>query len=451
MQIIEEKIDDLNLVLNIEIKNEDYQDKYKSSLKSYAKQVNIPGFRSGKVPEGIIRKKYGKALLAEELNKIVNDSLNDYIKTHDLKVLGSPLPTTDDTDNGNWDQPEDFIFKYDIGLSPELDLKLNKRTKHDYLLIEVADKMVNDHIANLRKRYGKLSTPDVAGDNDMIIGDLVELDDNDEIVEGGIMNESTISLEFLDDKKTKKSLIGSKPGDHVNVDPHKISKNEDDLAKMLGIDKANISEVKNNFRFNVKEVKSMQPADLDEEFFEKMGGEGEVKTIDDLKSKITKDTELQFVSESDKLFMNKMSKYLLDNTDIALPDDFLKRYIKLTNEKPISDEQLEKDYEAYANSLKWQLIENKLVEQGGIKIGQEDVLAKAKQYVISKYAQIGLPAPDDENLTAYANQILTNQDEARKIFDLMLEERLISYLKETVKLNEKTVSLDDFYKAAQSL
>jgi trigger factor len=450
MQIIEEKIDDLNLVLNIEIKNEDYHDKYKSSLKSYAKQVNIPGFRSGKVPDGLIRKKYGKALLAEELNKIVNDSLNDYIKTHNLKVLGSPLPTASDTDNGNWDQPEDFSFKYDIGLSPEFDLKLNKKTKHDYLLIEVADKMVNDHIENLRKRYGKVSTPDVAGDNDMIIGDLVELDDNDEIVEGGIMNESTISLEFLDDKKTKKSLIGSKPGDHVIVDPHKISKNEDDLAKMLGIDKSNISEIKNNFRFNVKDVKAMEPAELNDEFFAKMGAEGEIKSFDDLKAKITKDTELQFANESDKLFINKMSTYLLDNTDIALPDDFLKRFIKLTNEKPITDEQLEKDYDAYANSLKWQLIESKLIEQGGIKIGQEEVLANAKQFVANQYAQYGLPAPDDENLTALANQNLKNEDEARKIFDRILEDRLISYLKETVKLNEKTVSLEDFYKAAQS-
>jgi trigger factor len=451
MQIIEEKIDDLNLVLNIEIKSEDYRDKYKSSLKAYGKQVSIPGFRSGKVPEGIIRKKYGKALLAEELNKIVTDSLNDYIKTNDLKILGSPLPTDNDSENGNWDQPEDFIFKYDIGLSPDFDLKLSKKTKHDYLLIEVADKMVDDHINDLRKRYGKLSSPEVSGENDMIIGDLVELDDKGEIVEGGIMHEATVSLESLKHKKTKKALIGTKVGDHVDVDPRKISKGDEDMAKMLGIEVAALAEIKNNFRFNVKDVKSMEPAELNDEFFAKMGPEGEVKSVDDLKEKIKKDTQFQFASESDKLFMNKMSKYLLDKTEIVLPDYFLKRYIKLSNDKPITDEQLEKDYDAYANSLKWQLVENKIIEQGGIKIGQEEVLAKAKQFVAGQYAQYGLPAPDDENLTTHANQILQNNDESRKIFDLILEERLISYLKETVKLKEKTVSYDDFVKAAQSL
>ena len=451
MQIIEEKIDDLNLVLNIEIKNEDYQDKYKSSLKSYAKQVSIPGFRPGKVPTGIIIKKYGKALLAEELNKLINDSLNDYIKSNKLNILGNPLPIDNEGENGNWDQPEDFNFKYDVGLAPEFDLKLNKRGKHDYLIIKVADKMVQDHIDDLRKRYGKLSAPEVAGENDMIIGDLVELDEMDEISEGGIMKETTISLEFLKNKKTKKTLIGLKSGDHVIVDPGKISNSEDDLAKMLGVEKEALAELKTNFRLNVKDIKSMQPADLDDEFFAKMGAEGEIKSENDLKAKIKKDTELQFAGESDKLFINTMSKSLLDKTTIALPDDFLKRWIKATNEKPITDEQLEKDYDIYAKSLKWQLIQNKMIEAGGIKIGQEDVLAKAKQFVASQYAQYGLPAPDDENLNAHAKQILENNDESRKIFDQLLEDRLISYLKETVKLNEKKVSYDDFVKAAQAL
>lgn len=451
MQIIEEKIDDLNLVLNIEINSDDYQDKYKNSLKSYGKQVSIPGFRPGKVPGGIIQKKYGKALLAEELNKIINDSLNDYIKTNKLNILGSPLPVENETENGNWDQPEDFNFKYDVGLAPEFELKLNKRTKHDYLLIEVADKMLEDHINDLRKRYGKLSEPEVSGENDMIIGNLVELDDKDEIAEGGIMHSATVSLEFLKDKKTKKSLIGLKQGDHLIVDPGKISNNEEDLAKMLGIETKDAAAIKTNFRLNVNEIKSMQPAELNDEFFAKMGAEGEIKSKADLKKKIKKDTELQFASESDKLFMSTMSKFLLDKTKIDLPDDFLKRWIKVSNEKPITTEQVEKDYDAYANSLKWQLIENQLVEQGGIKIGQEDVMAKAKHFVAGQYAQYGLPAPDDENLTAHAQQILNNQDESRKIIDLILEERLTDYLKETVKLDEKTVSYEDFVKAAQSL
>ncbi len=451
MQIIEEKIDDLNLVLNIEIKSEDYQDKYKSSLSSYAKKASIPGFRPGKVPAGIIRKKYGKALLAEEINKIINDSLNDYIKTNELNILGSPMPSESETDNGNWDQPEDFNFKYDIGLAPEFEIKLNKKSKQDYLLIEVDEKMIKDHIDTMRKRYGKLSSPEVSGENDMVIGDLVELDDKDKIVEGGIMSESTVSLEFLKDKKSKKLLTGLKPGDHVIVDPKKVSGGDEDLAKMLGIELDAVSGIKTNFRFNVKDIKSMQPADLNDEFFAKMGPKDEIKSEDDLKEKIKNDTTNQFLLESDRLFLNTMHKELMDKSDISLPDEFLKRWIKASNEKPITDEQLSQDYNSYANSLKWQLIENKIVKQAGIKIGQEDALAKAKQFVVGQYAQYGLPAPEDENLTTHANQILQNNDEAKKIFDLILEERLIGYLKETVKLNEKKVSYDDFVKAAQSL
>ena len=451
MQIIEEKIDDLNLVLNIEIKEEDYQDKYKSSLKSYSKTVSIPGFRPGKVPAAIIIKKYGKAVLGEELNKIVNDSLNDYIKSNKLNILGSPMPSDGDIDNGDWDNPSDFNFKYDIGLSPEFDLKLNKRAKHDFLLIDVSDKMVDDQVLELRKRYGKLSAPEVSGDKDMVIGDLVELDDKGEIVEGGLMNETTISLEYLEDKKSKKALTGVKTGDHLVLDARKVSKGDDDLAKILGIDVEAISEYKNNFRFNVKDIKSMQEAELNDEFFGKMGAEGEVKSVDELKAKIKKDTEVQFLNESNRYFLNAMHKHLLEKTELSLPDEFMKRWIKASNEKPISDEQIEQDYENYSKSLKWQLIENKLIEEGGIKIAQEEVLAKAKQFVAGQYAQYGLPAPDDENLSAHANQILQNEDESRKIFDLILEERLISYLKEVVKINEKTVSYEDFVKSAQAL
>jgi trigger factor len=361
------------------------------------------------------------------------------------------MPSESETENGNWESPEDFNFKYDIGLAPDFEINLNKKGKQDYLLIKVDDKMVNEHIDTMRKRYGKLSSPEVSGENDMVIGDLIELDDKDEIVEGGIMSESTISLEFLKDKKTKKLLTGVKKGDHVIVDPKKISTGDEDLAKMLGIEKEAISGINANFRFSVKDVKSMEPAELNEEFYAKMGPKDEIKSEDDLKEKIKNDTASQFLTESDRLFLNTMHKQLLDKSNISLPDKFLKRWIKTSNEKPITDEQLAQDYESYANSLRWQLIENKIVEQAGIKIGQEDALAKAKQFVVGQYAQYGLPAPDDENLTTHANQILQNNDEAKKIFDLILEERLISYLKETVKLNEKTVSYDDFVKAAKSL
>lgn len=451
MQIAKEKIDDLNIVLKIELNPEDYQDQYNESLKSYGKKVNIPGFRPGKVPGGIIKKKYGKALLAEELNKVINDSLNKFIQEEKLNILGSPLPNEEDGENGNWDQPATFHFKYDIGLAPDFDLKLDKKTKHDFLIINIDEKMVDDHIEDMRNRRGTLKAVDVAGDKDMMMGTFVQLDDKDEILDGGIMSDSTISLEFIDDKATKKKLVGKKVGDHVVLDPVKVSKGDADLAKMLGIEVDALQEIKGNFRFNINEIKSLTPAELNEEFFNTIAKEGEIKNAEDLKKKVIEDTEKQFENESDRLFINTMSKYLVEKTNLSLPDEFLKRWIKVSNDKPITDEQIASEYDSYAKSLKWQMIENKLAEQAEIKIESEELVNMAKNYIVSQYAQYGLPAPQDENLDAQAKQVLANQEESRKMYEILLEKKLISYLKDTVKLNKKKVSYEDFVKAAQAL
>jgi trigger factor len=451
MHIAKEKIDDLNIVLNIELSPEDYQDKYNESLKSYGKKVSIPGFRPGKVPGGIIKKKYGKALLAEELNKVINDTLNKYIQDEKLNILGSPLPKEDDLDNGNWEQPSNFTFKYDIGLAPDFEISVSKKQKHDYLRIDIDKKMVDEHIKDMQKRKGTLKAVDVAGENDMIMGTFVELDEKDEILEGGIMSDSTISLEFIEDKATKKKLIGKKVGDHVVLDPKKVSRGEGDLAKMLSLDADAAAEINGNFRFNINEIKALTPAELDQAFFDGIAQEGEIKTVEDLKKKVIEDTEKQFENESDRLFINMMSKHFIEKTALSLPDEFLKRWIKVSNDKPITDEQIASEYDSYARSLKWQMIENKLAEMAEIKIESEELVGMAKNYIVSQYAQYGLPAPQEENLEAQAKQVLSNQEESRKMYDILLEKKLIDYLKENVKLNEKKVSYDDFVKAAQSL
>lgn len=451
MQIAQEKIDDLNLILNIEVSPDDYQDKYNESLKSYGKKVSIPGFRPGKVPGGIIKKKYGKALLAEELNKVINDSLNKYIQDEKLNILGSPLPTENDTENGDWDNPEKFIFKYDIGLAPEVDLKIDKKTKHDYLTISVDEKMVEDHILDMRKRKGTLAEVETAGETDMLMGTFVQLDENDEIMDGGIMSESTISLEFIDQKATKKKFLDKKVGDSVIVDIKKVSRGDADLAAMLKVEKEELADLKGNFKFNIKEIKSLTPAELNQDFFNTIAKEGEITDLEGLKKKIIEDTEKQFANESDRLFINSMSKFLIEKTELALPNEFLKRWIKVSNEKPITDDQISEDYENYARSIKWQMIENKLAEMAGIKIETEEMVEHAKGFIVSQYAQYGIPAPEDESLTEQAKQVLANQDESRKIYEMLLETKLIVYLKENMKLNEKTVSYDDFVKAAQAL
>lgn len=451
MQITEEKVDALNLVLNVDIERNDYFEQYTNSLKSYAKKVSIPGFREGRVPMGIVKKKYGKALLADELNKLINEKVDAYIKENNIEVLGSPLPVTNEEENGNWDQPEDFNFKFDLGLAPAFNVELTKKIKKEYLNIKVDDQVVTEHIEEMRKRFGKLSSPEVSEVQDLLMVDLVELDDKDETVEEGIFTESTVTIESIKDKKAQKKLVGLKSGDQVIMDVRLLSKDEADLAQMLKIDAEKAESIKGNFRINVKEIKRMIPAEKDEAFFAKASGKEEIKTEEAFRKLIIDDTKKQFSRESDRLFFNTMYFYLMDKAAMDLPDDFLKRWIKASNENPISDEQLAEDYDNYAKSLKWQLIENKMVKEAGIKIGQEDIFEKGKQFVVGQYAQYGLPAPDEENLKAHVNQMLSDQKEAQKIIDLVLEERLISYLKESVKLNEKEVTYEEFVEATKAL
>jgi trigger factor len=451
MQVTEEKKDALNVVLNVKIEPNDYSEKLDKSIKTYAKQVSIPGFRTGKVPIGMVKKKYGKALLAEELNKIVSESIDGYIKEKQLDVLGSPLPHPDDSDNGNWDQPENFTFKYDVGLAPEVDITLDKRIKQNYFVIEVDNKMVEEHIEDLRKRFGKITDAEVAEESDMLVVDLLELNENGEIKEDGVKVDSTVTLQELTDKETKNELLGVKVGDEPIIVVRHLARNDEDFKRMLRLEANQENKVGERFKVLVKEIKRMIPAEKDEEFFKKASGKEEITTEEAFKALIVEDTSKRFSQESDRLFLNTMHSFLIEKAKLDLPDAFLKRWIQATNDNPISKDEVEADYPNYSKSLQWQLIENKLVKDAGIEISREDTFEKAKGFVVAQYAHYGLPAPDEENLKAHVNQMLSNQDEVRKLVDLVLEERIIRYLKDAVKLTEKKVSYQDFVKQAQSL
>src|SRR5690606_14360637 len=278
----------------------------------------------------------GKSLLAEEINQLVNNSIRNYIDEHKLDVLGSPIPSTDHKDEGNWDQPEDFQFFFDMAIAPEFEVKITEKTKFDFHRVAVSDKMVDEQIDNLTKRHGKLSDAEVSEDNDLLLGTFVELDENDEIQEGGIMNTSSISIEFVKDEDTKKKLIGLKPGDVAVLDPTKISSGPADMAKMLGIEAAQAEAVTRNFRLNVNEVKRMERAALYQELFDKLFGKDEVTSEEDFRSRSKTDIEKMFNADSDQLFKREVMKSLEEKLNIQLPDEFLKRWIQLSNEKPLS-------------------------------------------------------------------------------------------------------------------
>ncbi|WP_066756310.1 trigger factor [Crocinitomix algicola] len=441
MNVVEEKIDDLNAILRVQITPDDYAESVNKAMNTYRKQANIPGFRPGKIPLSLIKKKFGKSILAEELNSVVNKSLNDFIQSNNLNILGNPLPKYDEEVKGDFNNPENFEFVYEIGMAPEFEISLSKKNKFDYLKVEISDEMLDKEVENLARRYGSLVAGEEVGEKDMILGEFSQVD-------GDIKNTSTISVEFISDDKIKADFIGKKVGAEFTLDPRKVSKGDDDLASMLAISKEEAAALEGDFNFTITEIKTMVPAAVDQALFDKIFGEGNVKSEEELRTKISTDLERMFGNDSDRLFSQKISDALIEKTSFELPDEFLKRWIMASNEKEITQEELDKDYDNYKKSLKWQLIQNKLIKDNDIKVEHNEVMEYTKGLLANQFAQYGMPAPEDKELEDQAKSVLQNKDEANKIYDNLYGTKMLNFFKETVKLNEKSMQYDDFIKEA---
>ncbi len=447
MNVVEEKIDALNAILRIKVASEDYAEKVEKTLSSYRKEANMPGFRPGKTPMSLIKKKYGKGVLAEELNKVVNESLHNFITTNNLNILGNPLPKEDEEVVGDFNNPADFEFAYEIGISPEFDIKLSKKDKFDYLKVAIDKDMLDKEVENMAKRYGKLVSSEVVEETDMVLGQFDELDGK-EVKEGGVSNSSTISMEFVEDAKTKKALVGKKPGDELTIDPKSVSKGDSDMAAMLAIQEEEVAGISNKFRFKITEVKKMVPAAIDQALFDKLFGEGAVKSEKELRERISDDLSKMFNNDSDRVFGQKVTDELVTKTKFDLPEEFLKIWIKASSKEEITEEQIEKDFDSYKNSLKWQLIQNKLIKDNDLKVDPSEAVAYTKSLLVNQFAQYGMPAPEEAELEAQAKNVLGNQEEANKIYDNLYSVKIMGHLKEVVKVNEKEIPYDKFVEEA---
>jgi trigger factor len=444
MNVSRINIDDLNAVLKVEISAADYISKWNATIEKYRKTAKVPGFRPGHVPVGLIKKQYGKSALADELNKLVNDALYNYIKENNIEVLGNPIPREGSDVKGNFDQPENFEFEYEIGLSPVINLNLSDKSTFDYNLIDVDDQLIDKQVEDLRRRYGKLSDAKEVSGNEMLMVQLIELEADGEIKVNGVDKTSTISLEFLQDENTKSLFTGKKVGESVVVNPNLISKGAADMASMLGMKEEELNNVSETFRVTINEIKRMEMAELNQELFDKLFGQDAVNSEEDLRDRVKKDMEKMFSNDSERLFTKTVYNHLMENTDLHLPDAFLKRWIAISNEKKISMEQIEAEYDAYSQSLKWQLIQGFIFKSNNIQLNNDEVIDYTKSLLVNNYAQYGIPAPDDKELTESAIRVLSNKEEANRIYDMMAEQKLTKYFKETVQMNERKVSYDDF-------
>lgn len=446
MEIVHEDIDKLSKIIKIGLNADDYKNQYETALKKVGKEISMPGFRPGKVPKSLVLKKYGKSVLAEEINRIINDGLYKYIGDNKLKILGQPIPKESTKEEGNWDKPENFNFEYEIGLMPDLTVDLAK-FKVDFLTINIDDKLVDKEIQDLSKRFGAVSTPEKSADGDFLVGTLVELDDKEEILAGGLMKEASIRTEVVDDKKTKKMLIGVKAGDKVMVNPTKIWKTGNELANILGISPEEANAISENFEFQVKEIKHLTPAKIDQDLYDKAFGKDVVTDEKGLREKVTEVLKPSFDRDQNYVFKQKAVDSLLAGIKVDLPDEFMKKWIVISSDKPVTIEQVESEYDQYAKGLKWQLIENEIITQNEIKVSKEEMLDYQKNMMAQQYAQYGFPM-DEEMLTKLASESLQKKEEAQQLNDHLYNEKITQVMKDKMKIKEKAVSMEDFIKTA---
>lgn len=447
MKITRQEIDAQNGVLKVEIAAADYQNKVKAALDKYRKTAKIPGFRPGHVPAGLIQKQFGKSVLAEELNKITNDALYRFIIDEKLDILGNPLPIENGVE-GNFDQPENFTFSYEIGYSPSFELPITAKTKVDYATVKIDKDLITKQVEDLRRRYGKLISSEAVSAKDMVMGKFEELEGS-EVKADGISHSTTISMEFLENKAAIKLLTGKKINESFELDPKDVSKGPDDAAAMLGISPEAYAELNSKFQFTVNDVKRMELSELNEEFFQKLFGD-EVKTEAEMNKRIEADLARMFEEDSDRLFTRKVYDMLLEKTTMNFPEAFLKRWIKTSAEKPITDEEIEKEFAAYLLSLKWQLIQTKIFKENNIQLTNEEVLDFTKNLVIGNYAQYGLPAPEEAELLETAQRLLQNKEQANGIYDRLAERKLTDYFKSAVSMTKKEMKYDDFVAQAKA-
>lgn len=448
MNIIQNNIDALNAEIKIQLSPADYNERYEKALKDYRKRAQIPGFRPGHVPVSLIKQRFGKSLLAEEINTLLQDAIYKHISENKLNVLGNPLPKAADDEVGDWENPGDFQFTYEVGLAPEFVLNIDKSMAFDYYRVDVNDELINRQMKDLSRRYGKLSSPEVSESEDMLMVDLAELNEDGSVKEGGIFNKTTVSIEYIKDEATKQKLVGVKVGDETTVQPEHLSNNHEDLAQMLGITHEAVHHLNAAFKLTVTEVKRMEPAELNQELFDKLFGEGTITSEEEMRNRVKEDLEKMFEKDSNWLFKREFVKTIVDRVNPQLPDEFLKRWIVMTNEKPISPEALEVEYPSYAGGLRWQLIQNKIIRDYEIKVNMEDALDHVKQLMTERYAQYGMALPE-EQAVELAKKTLANREEAQNVYDFLYEDKVTSLVKANCTINETKLGYDDFVNKVQ--
>lgn len=436
MNITRENIDALNAVVKVDIAKEDYSDKVEKILTDYRKSANIPGFRKGHVPMVMVKKQYGKAVLVDEVNKLLQDALGKYLVEEKLDVLGNPLPKPQD--DLDWDA-DAFSFEFELGLAPEFDVNLKSKKPIMHYNIVADDKMINNQVEHIQKQYGKLVSQNEVTKDSEITGKFTN-------AEKGIENVATITLDKLKGKTNPKKLIGAKVGDVITLKTKGLFNDDHDLMTFLKVSHDDAHGLDVEVDFEISEINERELADLDQELFDKLFGPKVVTSVTELKEKIKTDSEKQFAQQGDQKLLNDVTEYLVDNTKFDLPAEFLQKWMQTAGEEPMTEEQAKEEYEKSEKSMRYQLIEGKLIAEHNLQVQFEELKAYAMEMIKGQMAQFGQMNPSEKELEDIAARIMSNQEEVKRLSEQLMSQKLLNLYKTEANLKTKEITYDDFVK-----
>ena len=435
MKIEQNRIDDLNLELSLTVTKEDYADNRKKRLNEYRRKAEFKGFRKGMVPMSLVEKMYGQNALVDSVNDIIAESLNNFIKENNLKVLGEPLPS-EDTPHNEWTDGNDFSFKFDLAQNPEVSFELSASDEIPYYTINVTEAAKKDMKETILKQYGSLEEGKKAKADDFII---VDFEQGDLKVEGTYVALRSIA------EAAKASFVGVKAGDVLDVNVNEAFENETDRAAMLKVSKDELAGLDPVFKMTVKNVKTFVNAPLTEETFEKAFG---VKTEAEFDAKIEERIRAEYAQEADFRFSKDARKFLVEKADITIAEKFLKRWVYVVNEGKFTMEDIEKEWDLFIADYKWQMVRSYLMEKYAVKIEEADLLASAKGFAAYQFAMYGMNNVPEEQLEAFAKNILSQEEQGRRILDQVENEKTVAAVREVVSLKKKKISVEKFRELA---
>ena len=438
MKISRKDNNPLNSLITIDIERNDFEEKVYKVLSDYRKKANIPGFRKGHVPMGMIKKQYETAVTADEVNKLLQENLDHYIKEEKLNLLGNPLPVIqEDLDR----KAPKFSFDFELGLSPEFEINLTEKNKVTHYQITAPDTMIDDQVKNYRKQYGKL----IAQKNPK--GDFE--------ITASIKNEAaeieTVNTFDLSEIKGKANLVAfrkSTIGDIIKLKYKSLFKDEPTATRILSVSVDKLKEIEGEISFDIKEINERVLAEMNQEFFDKIYGPNRVKSEEEMRLKIIEGIEKQFEQQSDQKLLNDVTEYLVAKTKFDLPTEFLKKWMQNSGEKPLTAEAADEEYVRSEKGIRYQLIEGKIIADHNLQIKFEELKTFAKEMIsmqMQQYGQAGLP---DEELEGIVARVMSNQDEARKLSEQLMSKKLLEFYKSNLLLKKKKLTFDAFVKEA---